>query len=160
MTIAAFVQAHDRVILSRLRGAHAKIVTPEYLEPQRLKLACASHDYPSGVCSSTNIRTYAIGDRVYSAEIKTGKSIFAMTAKLKLSLWKHHQKSFSQSIAIARALDLEWTAIDWRKLAMVATIFLEANPSPMFIYFENQTGYPITRELMRLLTRTIENEKI
>jgi hypothetical protein len=33
----------------------------------------------------------------------------------------------------------------------VNTFFLEANPSPMFLHFEEKTGFPITQQLVKLL---------
>lgn len=51
---------------------------------------------------------------------------------------------------IAASLYLEWTAIDWRLAPTGEYVFLEANPSPMFIYFEQQTRFPITQELVKL----------
>ncbi len=54
-------------------------------------------------------------------------------------------------LAIAKAFMLEWTAIDWRLQPKGEYIFLEANPSPMFLYFEQQTGFPITQALIQLL---------
>jgi D-alanine-D-alanine ligase-like ATP-grasp enzyme len=57
-----------------------------------------------------------------------------------------------QCQAIRKALFLEWTAIDWRLRPNGEYIFLEANPSPMFLHFEAQTGFPITQALVQLLT--------
>nr|WP_199292214.1 hypothetical protein [Coleofasciculus sp. FACHB-712] len=54
-------------------------------------------------------------------------------------------------IAIANALMLEWTAIDWHLKLTGEYVFLEANTSPMFLHFEPQTGFPITQELVKLL---------
>jgi D-alanine-D-alanine ligase-like ATP-grasp enzyme len=56
-----------------------------------------------------------------------------------------------RSIAIARSLLLEWTEIDWRRNNQGEYYFLEANPSPMFTYFEDKTGYPLTEGLVNLL---------
>lgn len=47
---------------------------------------------------------------------------------------------------------LEWTAIDWRHQLTGEYVFLEANPSPMFVYFEKQTGFLITEALVQFLT--------
>ncbi len=56
-----------------------------------------------------------------------------------------------QSLAITQALKLEWTALDWRLKPTGEYVFLEANPSPMFLHFEKQTGFPITKKLVKLL---------
>lgn len=46
---------------------------------------------------------------------------------------------------------LEWTAIDWHLKLTGEYVFLEANPSPMFLHFEQQTKFPITESLVNLL---------
>ncbi len=51
----------------------------------------------------------------------------------------------------ARALDLLWTGIDLRLTPEGDYVFLEANPSPMFLGFERQTGLPLTESLAHLL---------
>ena len=56
-------------------------------------------------------------------------------------------------MAITKVLMLEWTAIDWRLQPTGEYIFLEANPSPMFLHFERQTGFPITQKLVNLLMK-------
>jgi glutathione synthase/RimK-type ligase-like ATP-grasp enzyme len=133
-------------------GAHAKLITPDFLAPERLKLALklapiALQEFIAG----TNIRTYVIGDRVYSAEIRTGAVDFRDDVDLELIPLNIPPAIESMSIAIARSLMLEWTAIDWRKNNDGEYYFLEANPSPMFTYFEDKTGYPLTEELVNLL---------
>ena len=44
-----------------------------------------------------------------------------------------------------------WTGIDLRLTPEGRYVFLEANPSPMFLGFERQTGLPITDNLAALL---------
>ncbi len=133
-------------------GAHAKLITPEFLAPARLKLALklapiALQEFIAG----TNIRTYVIGDRVYSAEIRTGAVDFRDDADLELIPLETPPAIARMSIAISRSLMLEWTAIDWRRNNDGEYYFLEANPSPMFTFFEAKTGYPLTETLVNLL---------
>jgi RimK-like ATP-grasp domain len=133
-------------------GAHTKLITPEFLAPERLKLALritpiALQEFITG----TNIRTYVIGDRVYSAEIRTGEVDFRDDLNSELIPLKLPLEIAQMSIEIARSLMLEWTAIDWRRNHDGEYYFLEANPSPMFTYFEEKTGYPLTEQLVNLL---------
>ena len=53
---------------------------------------------------------------------------------------------------IARALHLVWTGIDFRLTPEGRYVFLEANPSPMFLGFEARCGLPLTEALIELLT--------
>ena len=56
-----------------------------------------------------------------------------------------------QSLQIARALELLWTGIDFRRTPNGRYVFFEANPSPMFIGFEQRTGLPLTDSLAAVL---------
>jgi glutathione synthase/RimK-type ligase-like ATP-grasp enzyme len=99
----------------------------------------------------TNIRTYVIGDAVFSAEIRSPSLDFREDSSAELIPVDLPAAVYQQCLAIRQALKLQWTAIDWRLTPTQDYVFLEANPSPMFIYFEQKTGYPITEKLVQLL---------
>jgi glutathione synthase/RimK-type ligase-like ATP-grasp enzyme len=151
--IIEFVSTVDRAIFKPVYGgAHTKLITPEFLDPERLKLALrvcpiAVQEFIPG----TNIRTYVIGDRIYSAEIRTGEVDFREDNDAKLIPLEISVAIAQASLEIARELLLKWTAIDWRRNDVGEYYFLEANPSPMFTYFEEHSGYPIAESLVQLL---------
>jgi glutathione synthase/RimK-type ligase-like ATP-grasp enzyme len=99
----------------------------------------------------TNIRSYVIGDSVYTAEIRSKSLDFREDVNAELIPVELPLELQQKCREIASSLYLEWTAIDWRLAPTGEYLFLEANPSPMFIYFEQQTGFPITQELVKLL---------
>lgn len=152
--IMEFVQQHPKVIFKPVYGgAHTQFVTAEHLHPDRLKqvlsIAPATfQEYTPG----TNLRSYVIGDTVYTAEISSSEIDFRQDPAAELIPVDLPGSIQQQCREIARALMLEWTAIDWRLTPAGDYIFLEANPSPMFLHFEQQTGYPITQQLVELLT--------
>ncbi len=151
--ITEFAQSCEKVIFKPVYGgAHTQYVEPEHLDPKRLALTLkispvTLQEYIGG----TNIRTYVIGDTVMSAEIRTGSVDFREDEGAEIIVLETPPEIQQQSIAIARALFLSWTAIDWRRSADGTYYFLEANPSPMFTYFEQKTGYPITQLLVEQL---------
>lgn len=151
--ITEFVQTHEKVIFKPVYGgAHTQFLTKEHLEPKRLNLALSLspvtlQEYIPG----TNIRSYVIGESVYSAEIRSHSVDFREDLDAELIPRELPESIQQQCLAIAKAFMLEWTAIDWRCKPNGEYIFLEANPSPMFIHFENQTGFPITEKLVNLL---------
>lgn len=150
--ILTFCQSRRTIFKPVHGGAHTQFVTAEHLDRPRLALALklapiAIQAYISG----TNIRSYVIGEKVYSAEIRTSALDFREDASAKL-IPVHLPDPIEQAcIKIARSLNLEWTAIDWRLTPSGSYVFLEANPSPMFLHFEQQTGFPITAALVNLL---------
>ena len=151
--VREFVQDHKKVIFKPVYGgAHTQFITDNHLEIQRLSQVLSIspvtiQEYIEG----TNIRTYVINGSVYSAEIRSNSLDFREDPKSELLVVELPNSIQKQCLAITKALMLEWTAIDWRLKPTGEYIFLEANPSPMFMYFERQTGFPITQKLVNLL---------
>jgi glutathione synthase/RimK-type ligase-like ATP-grasp enzyme len=152
-TILEFVSNHEKIIFKPVYGgAHTQFVTPAHLDTQRLQKTLnlspvTFQEYIPG----TNIRSYVIADSVYSAEIRSHALDFREDTKAELIPVQLPQSVQQHCLEITKALMLEWTAIDWRLKPTGEYVFLEANPSPMFLYFEKQTNFPITQELVKLL---------
>jgi glutathione synthase/RimK-type ligase-like ATP-grasp enzyme len=151
--VRRFAQSHARVIFKPVYGgAHTRVLTPTHLAPPRLELALQLAPITlQAYIPGTNIRSYVLGDAVYAAEIRSASLDFrddSQAAVLPVVLPADVQE---QCRGIARTLFLTWTAIDWRLTPRGDYVFLEANPSPMFLHFERRTGFPITQELVHLL---------
>lgn len=134
-------------------GAHATLITSEMLAADRLtrvlKYAPATiQEFIGG----TNIRSYVIGTRVYSAEIISENIDFRIDSDPIHVAIELPESIVNLAIKITAGLGMRWTAIDWRRDDNDHYYFLEANPSPMFIHFENVTGHPITERLIELLS--------
>jgi hypothetical protein len=151
--VREFVQSQNKVIFKPVYGgAHTKLVTEAHLEPNRLNLALSIspvtiQEYIPG----TNIRSYVIGESIYSAEIRSQSVDFREDLNSELVVRDLPESVHQQCLAISQAFMLEWTAIDWRLKPTGEYVFLEANPSPMFRHFERQTGFPITQKLVNML---------
>lgn len=151
--VTAFARSQLQTIFKPVYGgAHTQFVTEDHLQPERLKAALrlspiAIQEYIPG----TNIRSYAIADSVYSAEIRSPALDFRADIEAELIPIELPEAVKQQCLAIAKTLKLAWTGIDWRLTPTGDYIFLEANPSPMFIHFERKTGFPITQQLVKLL---------
>ncbi len=133
-------------------GAHTQYLTEDYLSSKRLNLALkispiTVQEYIPG----TNIRSYLINQKVYSAEIRSQCLDFRDDENVQIIPIKTPENIQKQCRIISQALFLKWTGIDWRLTPDGEYVFLEANPSPMFLHFEKQTGFPITQELVQLL---------
>ena len=153
--VLAFAQRRDRLIFKPVYGgAHTRQLTPEHLDAARLRhvLGLAPVTLQTYI-PGTNLRTYVVGDAVYAAEIRSAALDFREDAQTELIPVALSEAAQRQCVAIARALGLTWTAIDWRQPPDGDWVFLEANPSPMFLFFEQRTGYPITQALVETLTR-------
>lgn len=64
------------------------------------------------------------------------------------------EKIKNDCFKIMELLDLKFTGIDIKYNSKTDEyIFIEANPFPMFTYFEEKTGYPISDSLVSLLIK-------
>lgn len=151
--VIRFAKSHEKAIFKPVYGgAHTQTLAESLLEPKRLNLALSVapvtlQEYIPG----TNVRSYVIGDSVYAAEIRSHDLDFRTDIEAELIPVELPKQIQQQCKDIAKALYLEWTAIDWRRNPAGEYVFLEANPSPMFLHFERQTGFPITEKLVELL---------
>jgi glutathione synthase/RimK-type ligase-like ATP-grasp enzyme len=133
-------------------GAHTDFVSPQMLQLERLKKVLAISPVTiQAFIEGTNIRTYVIGDKIFSAEIRSGAVDFRQDSNHELIPMDLPEEITRQSFAVTQAFDMQWTAIDWRRDNSGVYHFLEANPSPMFIHFERVTGLPITQTLVELM---------
>ncbi|GAC16170.1 ATP-grasp domain-containing protein [Aliiglaciecola lipolytica] len=154
--LLAFAKQFKKLLFKPVYGgAHATLVDKNQLSllhlQKVLKYAPVTiQEYIQG----TNIRTYVIGSHVYSAEIVSDEVDFRMQSNP-----VHIPTPTPPQIAIlakrlTKSFNMHWTAIDWRRDHRGNYYFLEANPSPMFIHFEQLTGYPITEMLIQSLTQS------
>ncbi|TVQ43351.1 MAG: hypothetical protein EA365_12720 [Gloeocapsa sp. DLM2.Bin57] len=151
--VLEFAQRYPQVIFKPVYGgAHTGILSQDYLDTQRLnRVLKVSPITLQEYIPGTNIRSYVIGKSVYSAEIRSNSVDFRRDKQTQLLPVQLPDSLINDCLKITPALWLEWTAIDWRLTPDGEYVFLEANFSPMFLYFERQTNFPITKSLLQLL---------
>lgn len=148
-----FLKQINRAIFKPIHGgAQTQIVTREQRQIEHLRESMS-------VCpvtlqefiEGTNIRTFVIGNRVFSAEILSAEVDFRSDREANAVPIDTPPKIAALAQRIMRYFKMQWTAIDWRCDPDGHYYFLEANPSPMFINLEMTTGLPITESLLELL---------
>ncbi|MBE7707049.1 MAG: hypothetical protein E7Z91_07415 [Cyanobacteria bacterium SIG30] len=99
-----------------------------------------------------DIRVYAFKTgEIYAGEIIVDCIDFRKDAKAqinKINLPEHVKKD---CLKILELLGLKYSGIDIRRTKDDKYVFIEANPAPMFVHFENTTGYQITETLINNL---------
>lgn len=150
--VVEFAQRDGHVVFKPVQGgAHTERLTAAHLSEAALqRLAFAPVTLQAEV-PGTNIRAFVAGDRVLACEVRTDAVDFRDDPRPGLHV--HHFPAEQEALCrhIARALDLLWTGIDFRRTPAGEYYFLEANPSPMFLGFEQATGLPLTEALVDLL---------
>ena len=158
--VAEYARNNARSIFKPVQGgAHARDLGAAELRAEalsRLRLAPVTvQEHIAG----TNIRAFVIGDEVLACEIVTSDIDFRDDPQPDIVPHPLSGAQARQCIDIARALGLVWTGIDFRLTPNGTYVFLEANPSPMFLGFEEYAGLPITEKLTSLLLGETPRER-
>ncbi|MBQ5947272.1 RimK family alpha-L-glutamate ligase [Massilia sp. ST3] len=152
--ILAFARMVPELIFKPVYGgSHTQRITGRHLAGEHLAKALKQAPITlQEFIDGTNVRTYAIGDQCFTAELHSDQVDFRADSGTRVVPIATPPELAAAAAAIMRVLGLRWTAIDWRRSHDGEYFFLEANPSPMFGAFERQSGYPITDVLIDAMT--------
>jgi glutathione synthase/RimK-type ligase-like ATP-grasp enzyme len=147
-----FAARHPRCIFKPVQGgAHTKHLTSAHLDDENLRnLALAPVTIQEEV-PGTNVRVFVAGQRVLACEVRTEALDFRDDGDPEIVPHELPADVAEWCLRAAQALDLVWTGIDLRLDPEGTYLFLEANPSPMFLGFESRSGLPLTASLAALL---------
>lgn len=149
-----FCRGGERFIFKPVYGGtYTQFVTSQHLNEKRLNFALSHspvtlQEYVNG----TNLRSYVVSEEVFSAKIHSSEVDFRVDTCAELEAVEIPAIIRDRCLSIMREFGMLWTAIDWRLTPEGEYIFLEANFSPMFLGFEQNTGFPISQKLVELLT--------
>jgi glutathione synthase/RimK-type ligase-like ATP-grasp enzyme len=147
-----FARQHPHAIFKPVQGgAHTRRLTEAELTAENLETLKFAPISIQEEIPGTNVRAFVAGDRVLGCEIATGAVDFRDDDDQRVTPHALPDTQIEAARAIASTLGLVWTGIDFRLTPDGRYVFLEANPSPMFIGFEQLSGLPLTDALADLL---------
>ncbi len=150
--VLAFADRHERCIFKPVQGgAHTERVTRQHLAEQNLSSLAVAPVTIQEEIPGTDVRVFVAGERVLACEIRTDVLDFRNDPSAEIVAIDLPGEVSDICRRIAAALDLVWTGIDLRRTPDGRHVFLEANPSPMFLGFERRSGLPLTEALGALL---------
>lgn len=151
-SVRSFVALHGECIFKPVQGgAHTQKITADLLGDEALsRLAMAPVTMQEKI-TGDDIRVFVAKDRVLACQIETNALDFRDDPQAKITACNLPSEIHEQAVAIANALELLWTGIDFRRTPEGRYVFFEANPSPMFIGFEQRTGLSLTESLAAVL---------
>jgi hypothetical protein len=155
--VLAFADRHERCIFKPVQGgAHTERVTRDHLSERNLaSLALAPVTIQEEV-PGVDVRVFVADQRVLACEIRTDVLDFRNDPGAQIVAIDLPADVADTCRRAAAALDLVWTGIDLRRTPDGRHVFLEANPSPMFLGFERRSGLPLTESLVALLLKRAE----
>lgn len=150
--IAFYERMQGRVIYKPVRGgAHTARLLPEDLKPDRLaELAKAPVQFQEMI-EGVDVRIYWVNGETFAGEIRATTLDFRDDPQAPIVPISLPDAVRADCEIITRQLLLLFSGIDARRTPQGEYVFLEANPCPMFIHFEQQSGYPISDRLVDLL---------
>jgi hypothetical protein len=150
--ILEFAARHPRCIFKPVQGgAHAERLTRAHLSDEALDRLTISPVTVQEEIDGVDVRVFVAGQRVLACEVRTEVLDFRNDPDPEIVTIDLPEEIADRSLRIAAALHLAWTGIDYRRTPDGEYIFLEANPSPMFMGFESRCGLPLTDALCNLL---------
>lgn len=149
---AFYERMNGRVIFKPVRGgAHTARLTDDDFRPERLgELAKAPVQFQEMI-EGVDVRVYLIGSELFAAEIRSRTLDFREDPHADIVPVDLPDGVAADCRKLADALGLAMSGIDVRRTPEGEYVFLEGNPAPMFIHFENRTGYPISDRLADML---------
>ncbi len=149
----AFYEAHHKkVIYKPVRGgAHAGRLTPDVLTPEKLADLGHAPSQFQELIEGVDIRVYAVKEEIFAGEIRSRTLDFRDDPAAPIVPVTLPDDVAQDCLKIMDLLGLVYTGIDIRRTPTGEYVFLEANPCPMFIHFEQQANYPISDRLVDLL---------
>jgi hypothetical protein len=149
---AFFEQENGNVIYKPvLGGAHTTRLLAEDLTDERLAALASSPVQFQEFIPGDNIRVYGIGEELFAGNIIAETIDFRDDANARIERVDLPDDVAQQCRTLMRLFGLVLTGIDIRRSPEGEYVFLEGNPSPMFLHFEAMTGYPIGDRLVDLL---------
>ncbi len=150
--IRQFVADHDDCIFKPVQGgAHTQPLHAEHLTDEHMdNLRFAPVTIQQRIVG-TDIRVFVADEQVEACEIQTNHLDFRDDNDPCIIPVRLPAEVTEACVRIARSLHLIWTGIDLRRTPDGRYFYFEANPSPMFLGFEERSGLPLTDMLLRLL---------
>ncbi len=149
-----FYKENNKKIICKpvLGGAMTKLITKNDLTGSKLSTLKSSPVQLQEYIDGVDIRVYVMGDEIFPAEIKANTIDFREDSTAIPRPVEIPDSVKNDCKKILKLFKLKYSGIDIRKTKNGEYVFIEANPAPMFIGFEEATKYPITENLIRLLT--------
>lgn len=143
---------NGKVIFKPVRGgAHTARLTDSDFCSERLRQLAHSPVQFQEMIEGVDVRIYLIGDELFAGEIRSKTLDFREDPNAEIVPIDLPENVAADCLKLAKALKLNMSGIDARRTPEGEYVFFEGNPAPMFIHFENRTGYPISDRLVDML---------
>ncbi len=151
--LVAFYEQMDRkAIFKPVRGwAHTTLLSDEDLRTEQLETLSRSPVKLQEFIPGRDIRAYVVDHEIFAMEIQSATLDFREDTEAPRIPITLPDSVAADCFKINQVLDLVCSGIDLRRTPEGEYVFFEANPTPVFVYDEQVTGYPISDRMVDLL---------
>jgi hypothetical protein len=163
--VRAFHAEHGRLIYKSISGERSIVGLLDVDDDERLERIRWCPVQFQAFVDGPNVRVHTVGDEVF-ATIVTTEAVDYRYAHLQtgrtadFAPYELDDDLAERCLALAATLGLEVAGLDLKLPPGEPPVCLEVNPSPVFSYFERNTGQPIAEAVARLLASSDVREPI
>lgn len=152
-----FWRQHGRVVYKSVSGVRSIVQELDDRAAKRLGrlslLPAQFQEFIPGV----DVRVHVVGDRTFAADIVGSGIDYRYSARqggeVTMTAIDLPSDVAERCVMLSRRMQLPLSGIDLRRRPDGAYVCFEVNPMPAYIYFEGQTGLPISCALAELLMK-------
>lgn len=145
-------QFKEGAVIKNLTGiGYPQRLLPESIDAWLVENSSLAPAIVQEFIDGEDIRVHVVGDQTFPSQVHSQQWTFVSDPNLTISTATMPDTMHQQSCAIARALGLVVSGVDFRRTADGRYYCLEANPSPQFGIYQQHTQQPIGQAIADLL---------
>lgn len=149
---AFYERLNQKVIYKPVRGwAYTELLKEADFAPENLTGLSRSPVKLQEYIPGTDIRAYVVGNDIFAMEIQSQTLDFREDTSAQRVRVELPDSVMEDCLKLAQTLGLVFTGIDLRRTPEGEYVFFEGNPTPVFVYDEQASGYPISDRLVDML---------
>jgi glutathione synthase/RimK-type ligase-like ATP-grasp enzyme len=155
--VRSFVAAHETVIYKSVSGMRSAVARLAPADDARIDDVVNAPTQFQEYIPGTDWRVHVMNDDLFACEIRCDADDYRLAPlenlPIALRAARLPDEVADRCVALARALNLVVAGIDLRQRDDGRWYCFEANPAPVFTYYEAETGQPLTAAVVALLLR-------
>lgn len=154
--VRAFHETHGPLIYKSISGERSIVALLDPADQQRLERIRWCPVQFQGFIDGPNLRVHTVGRRVFATLVTSDAVDYRYATRqvgraATFEPYELDDELGQRCIALAVALGLEVAGLDLKLPSDGRVVCLEVNPSPVFSYYEHNTGQPIADAIAQLL---------
>ncbi len=152
--VKAFKKKFGEIVYKPVAGgASCQLMAKEDFSPERMSELKNAPVLFQEYIDGDNIRAYVVGDKIVASVIIHTKAVDYRGAEERLEPIVLPRKIQKLCVKAKNLCGLHFSGIDLKRQKNGRYVFIECNPSPMFVGFENLTGLKVSEELAKYILR-------